>query len=95
MAVCILLTTLTDEGRKTIREYPEKLKNFKKEIEDAGIDVKAQYVLVGQYDLLEIFEGENKETICKVALDGGNRGVSQTIALMGMSIDEFITAVKK
>ncbi|MFC2034146.1 GYD domain-containing protein [Chloroflexota bacterium] len=95
MSVCVLLSTLNDEGKKMIREHPEKMKEFNKEIEALGVKIRGQYVLVGQHDILEIFEGESKEAICKVGIDSNIRGVTQTIALMGMSLDEYIGTVKK
>ncbi|MFC1993129.1 GYD domain-containing protein [Chloroflexota bacterium] len=94
MSVCILLTKLTDEGRKTALKDPERLNKFKKDIEATGVKLQAQYILVGQYDILEIFEGENREAICKAALETGMRGVSQIISLMGMTVDELTTATK-
>ena len=36
MAKFVMLTTLTDEGRKTIRENPERIKEVNKEVEAMG-----------------------------------------------------------
>jgi len=95
MSVCVLLTTLNDEGKKLIRENPEKMKESNKEIEALGVKIHGQYFLIGQYDILEIFEGETKEAICKVGLDSASRGTAQTVALMGMTLDELIAVAKK
>ncbi|MFC1872649.1 GYD domain-containing protein [Chloroflexota bacterium] len=95
MSVCVLLTTLNDVGKKALKENPESIKEFNRTIEAAGVKIHGQYFLIGQYDILEIFESESKEAICKVGLDSASRGVAQTVALMGMTIDELITTVKK
>jgi uncharacterized protein with GYD domain len=36
MAIYVMLTTLTDEGRKTIKENPKRLKEVNKEVEAMG-----------------------------------------------------------
>ena len=36
MAVYLMLTTLTDEGRKTIKLKPERIKEVNKEVENMG-----------------------------------------------------------
>ncbi|MBM3119708.1 MAG: GYD domain superfamily, partial [Chloroflexi bacterium] len=37
MAVYLMLTTLTGEGRRKIEEYPEWLKELNKEVEYMGV----------------------------------------------------------
>ena len=39
MATYIMLTTLTDEGRKTIKERPNRIKEVNKELEGMGAKV--------------------------------------------------------
>ena len=95
MAVCILLTSLNDEGKRKLRENPEKMKEANRVLEASGVKILGQYILIGQYDFLEIFEGESKEAICQVGLDLANRGASQTVALMGITLDEFMETIKK
>jgi len=41
MATYVMLTNLTDEGRKTIRENPERIKEVNKEVEAMGVKVLA------------------------------------------------------
>jgi uncharacterized protein with GYD domain len=37
MTLYVLLTNLTDEGRKTIKERPERIKEVNQEIEAMGV----------------------------------------------------------
>ncbi len=37
MSVYLMLTTLTDEGRKAIQEDPESLRDINKEVEHMGV----------------------------------------------------------
>ena len=39
MTKYVLLSTLTDEGRKTVKERPERIKEVNKEIEALGVKV--------------------------------------------------------
>ena len=46
MATYIMLSTLTDEGRKTLKERPERLQEVNKEVETMGGRVTAQYKVI-------------------------------------------------
>ena len=39
MGLYVMLTTLTDEGRKTIKEHPGRIKEVNKEVEAMGVKV--------------------------------------------------------
>ena len=54
MAVYLLLTNLSEEGRKAIEDFPERLKELNKEVEYMGVKILAQYALLGQYDFVNI-----------------------------------------
>ena len=47
MALYIMLSNLTDEGRKTIKSRPERIKEVNKEVEAMGGKVVAQYATLG------------------------------------------------
>jgi len=94
MATYVMLTTLTDEGRKTIKEKPERIKEVNKEVESMGVKILAQYALLGQYDFVNILEAPNNEVVSKVAIELGARGTLQTITLAAMSLDDFIKSLK-
>jgi uncharacterized protein with GYD domain len=95
MAIYLMLTNLTDEGRKTVKEKPERIKEVSKEVEKMGVKVLSQYALLGVYDFVNIVEAPDNQTVAKVALELGSRGTLQTITLAALSIDEFIKMLKK
>jgi uncharacterized protein with GYD domain len=95
MAKFVMLTTLTDEGRKTITEKPERFKEVNKEVEAMGAKVLAQYAVLGPYDFINILEAPNNEAVSKVAIALGSRGTLQTMTLAAMDIDVFIGTLKK
>ena len=95
MAIYLMLTTLTDEGRKTIKLKPERIKEVNKEVENMGVKILGQYALLGQYDFINILEAPSNEVIAKVAVELGARGTLQTMTITAMSLDDFINALKK
>ena len=88
MATYVMLTSLTDEGRKTIKENPKRLKEVNKEVESMGVKILAQYALLGPYDFLNILEAPDNKAISRVAIELGSRGTLQTMTMAAMSVDE-------
>lgn len=94
MPIYVMLTTLTDEGRKTIKSNPQRIKEVNKEVESMGVKILAQYALLGQYDFINILEAPGNEAISKVAMELGARGTLQTMTLAAMKLDDFISNIK-
>ena len=90
MAIYVMLTSLTDEGRKTMKENPQRIKEVNKEVEAMGVKIQAQYALLGSYDFVNILEAPDNKTIAKVAMELGARGTLQTMTMAAMTVDEFI-----
>jgi len=95
MAKFVMLTTLTDEGRKTITGNPERIKEVNKEVEMMGAKVLAQYAILGPYDFINVLEAPNNEAVSRVAIALGSRGTLQTMTMAAMDIDAFIGSFKK
>ncbi len=95
MPIYLMLTTLTHEGRKTIKENPSRIKEVNKEVEAMGVKIIAQYALLGPYDFANILEAPDNETVSKVAMELGSRGTLQTMTMAAMNLDDFIKKVKK
>ena len=89
MAIYVMLTTLTDEGRKTIKDKPKRVKEVNKEVEAMGVKILAQYALLGPYDFVNILEAPDNIAIARVATELGSRGTLQTMTMAAMSLDEF------
>ncbi len=95
MPVYMMLTTLTDEGRRTIRENPDRIKEVNKEVELMGVKVIAQYALLGPYDFVNIIEAPRDEMAAKLAINLSSRGTVTTLTLTAMSVDDLIATLKK
>ena len=95
MPIYIMMTTLTDEGRKTVKSNPQRIKEVNKEVEAMGVKILAQYAVLGQYDFINILEASSNEIIAKVATELGSRGTLQTNTLAALKLDDFIASLKK
>jgi uncharacterized protein with GYD domain len=94
MATYIMLSTLTDEGRKTVKMRPERIREVNKELEKMGVKVLAQYAVLGPYDFVNVVEAPNNETISKVSVELGSRGTVQLMTLVAIPIDEFASKLR-
>ena len=65
MPIYLMLTTLTDEGRKTVKEKPGRIKQVNKEVEKMGVKILSQYALLGAYDFVNILEAPDNQTIAR------------------------------
>ena len=95
MAVYLMLTNLTDAGRKAMQEDPETLREVNKEVEHMGVKILDQYALLGQYDFVNILEAPSNEVIAKLAIRISAKGTTQTMTLAAITLDDLIAALKK
>src|SRR3972149_10133821 len=95
MPIYILLSTLTSEGRKTIKERPERIKEVNKEIEAFGAKVLKQYAVLGRYDFVSIVEAPNNDAIARVSIELGSRGTVHIMSMPATPIDDFLVMLKK
>ena len=94
MATYVLLSNVTDEGAKTIKERPERIREVNKEIEALGAKVVAQYAVLGPYDFVSIVEAPDNQTIGRVSAELASRGSVKIMTLAAVPIDEFIAGLK-
>jgi uncharacterized protein with GYD domain len=90
----IILSNLTDEGRRTIKQKPGRIIEVNKEIENMGVKVVKQYALLGMYDFLNIVEAPDNETVMKMSVEIGSRGSVQMTTLPALAIEDFIKKIK-
>jgi uncharacterized protein with GYD domain len=94
MPLYIMMSTLTDEGRKTVKANPRRIKEVNKEVENMGVKIIAQYVALGQYDFINVLDAPDNDTIARVAIELGSRGTLTTNTIAAMTLDDFISAVE-
>ena len=94
MPVYVSLSRLTEEGSKTIKNNPERIKEVNKDIEAMGVKVLDQYALLGQYDFVNILEAPDNDTIVRMSVEIGSRGSVQLQTMPAVPIDQLIADIK-
>jgi uncharacterized protein with GYD domain len=95
MATYILLSTLTDEGRKTVKDKPFRIQEVNKEIESMGAKVVGQWAVLGPYDFVNVVEAPNNETVARISLEQGARGTIQIMTLAAIPVEELQARLRK
>jgi uncharacterized protein with GYD domain len=90
MATYIMMSTLTDEGRKTLKERPERLREVNKEVESMGAKVVSQYAVLGGYDFINIIDAPTNEVMSRLSMELGSRGTLKVTTFPAMEINAFV-----
>jgi len=94
MPYYVILSNLSDEGRRTIKQKPERILEVNREIETMGVKILRQYAVMGSYDFVNIIEAPDNETVMKMSVEIGSRGSVQLMSLPALPIEEFIKKIK-
>jgi uncharacterized protein with GYD domain len=94
MGKYIVLSNLTDEGRKKIKKDPGRIHEVNKELEKMGVKVKEQFAVMGPYDFVNIVEAPDNETMMRMSVELGSRGSVQLMSMPAVGVAEFIKKVK-
>jgi len=90
MATFILLSTLTDEGARTIKDHPERIREVDRELEQMGARVVKQWAVLGPYDFVNVVEAADNVVIARVSAELASRGTVRIMTLPAIPIDDFI-----
>ncbi len=89
MPTYISLIRFTQKGIETIKEGPKRLDATKERFRAAGGELKAFYLVTGQYDAVAISELPNDEAIARLALANASMGNVRTETLRAFSEGEY------
>jgi uncharacterized protein with GYD domain len=89
-----LLTTLTAEGRKSLKKAPGRLWEVNKEVENMGAKIIAQYKTLGPYDFVNILEAPNMSVISRVVIEIGSRGTLEPLLMGALTVEDFIKEIE-
>jgi uncharacterized protein with GYD domain len=81
METYVMLTKLTESGRKTVKKKPNRTKEVNKEIEAMGGKVVTQYAVLGPYDYVNVVEAPDNKTIARISMELGSRGTMEIMTL--------------
>ena len=91
MALYIMLSTLSETGRKVLRKLPGSIRKVNQEVGRMGVKVLAQYAVLGPYDFVTVIEAPDNETVTRVSVELGARGSVQMMTMPAIPVDTFIS----
>jgi uncharacterized protein with GYD domain len=74
---------------QNIKEGPARLDAAKQRFQAMGAEMKAFYLVMGQYDAVVIIEAPDDETVAKMALTAGAVGNIRIETLRAFTEDEY------
>ena len=89
MAHFILLTKLTSDGVKTIKNNPSRIGEVNSEMEQIGLKVLHQWATLGEYDFISVIEAPDAETMAKASVELGSRGTTTNHTLTAIPAEDF------
>jgi uncharacterized protein with GYD domain len=95
MAKYVLLSKLTEAGRKTLKTKPERIMEVNKELEAYGVKVLEQYAVLGPFDFINLVEAPNNEAVFKVSVELGSRGTVEITSMPAIKLNELIKTLKE
>ena len=95
MALYIMLSTLSESGRKVLRSRPGWIRKVNGDVKRMGARVVGQYALLGPYDFLTIIEAPDNATISRVSVELGARGGAAGMTMAAIPLDEFIARLER
>jgi uncharacterized protein with GYD domain len=93
MATFIMLTNLTPDGVKTLKDNPGRVHEVKKEVEQLGVKVVDQWATLGQYDFITVVDAPDEATMAKVSIELGSRGTMTSQTLGAIPAADFVSAL--
>ncbi len=95
MAHYVMLSSLSESGRKVLRERPGWIRKVNRELERKGAKVRAQYAVLGPYDFVTVIEAPDNETVSSISIEMGARGSVNIMTMPAIPLDSFISRLEQ
>jgi uncharacterized protein with GYD domain len=90
MPTYLMLSTLTDQGLRTLQSNPDRLREVNRDVEELGARVLHQWTSLGAFDFVNIVEAPDAATIAKVSVALGARGSAKLESYELIEIDTLL-----
>jgi uncharacterized protein with GYD domain len=94
MARYITLYQFTDQGIRSVKDSPKRLRAAIKKAESLGMKMIGTYYTEGKYDLITISEAADEKVATAFALATAAQGNVRSITMRGHTPDEFEAILK-
>jgi uncharacterized protein with GYD domain len=89
MPTFVMLTNLTADGVKTLKNNPGRVQEVNRQVEQLGVKVVNQWAVLGQYDFITIVEAPDDATMAKVSVELGSRGTMTSQTLVAIPTEQL------
>ena len=86
MPTYLMLTTLTDQGLRTLQSHPERLREL-------GAKVLHQWISLGHFDFVNIIEAPDSDTVAKISVALGARGSAKLQSYELIPVDKLLESL--
>jgi uncharacterized protein with GYD domain len=93
MPTYIMLTRLTPDGVKTVKDNPSRVQEVNKEVEQLGVKVLNQWATLGEYDFISVIEAPDEKAMAKLSIEMGSRGTVMNQTMTAIDVEEFTSAL--
>lgn len=93
MPTFIMLTRLTADGLKTLKDNPTRVQEVNKEVEQLGVKVVNQWATLGEYDFVSVVEAPDEKTMAKLSVEMGSRGTTTNETMTAIPVDDFVASL--
>jgi uncharacterized protein with GYD domain len=94
MPTYLMLSSLTDQGLRTLQSNPERLREVNRDVEELGAKVLHQWGAIGQFDFVNVVEAPDAATIAKVSVALGARGSAKLQSYELLEIDTILESFR-
>lgn len=95
MPVYISLINLTDQGARTIKDDPKRVRAAARIAEREGCKLLAEWWTMGPYDAVMITEAPDEETINRFLLGAGRQGNIRTVTMRAFTPEEIAQVIER
>jgi uncharacterized protein with GYD domain len=88
-----MLTKLTSNGVRTIKDNPGRVHEVSREVEQLGVKVLHQWATLGEYDFVSVVEAPDETAMAKVSVELGSRGTTSNETMAAIPAEDFTKAL--
>jgi uncharacterized protein with GYD domain len=89
MPTYVTLFRWTQQGIEDVKQSPDRLDKARELFRQMGGELKAFYLVMGQYDAVAIGEAPDDETMARIALAAGARGAVRSETMRAFTEGEY------
>ena len=93
MPTYIMLTRLTPDGVKTVKDNPARVQEVNREVEQLGVKVLNQWATLGEYDFVSVVEAPDEKAMAKLSVEMGSRGTVQNETMTAIDVEDFTSSL--